>query len=110
MRPEVDRFIEWFGADKPMAGLRAGDVAAYEDRERERIGHDDLSHLEPLRAFLAYCSRLAFTDANLVPSLHLPDRRRGRGAWRCRCRRARRARVTSSQSKDSARSSTSSRS
>ncbi|MSQ36358.1 MAG: transcription elongation factor GreA [Dehalococcoidia bacterium] len=71
-RPEVDRFIEWFGADKPMAGLRAGDVTAYEEREREQIGHDDLGHLEPLRAFLAYCSRLAFTDANLVPSLHLP--------------------------------------
>lgn len=71
-RPEVDRFVEWFGADKPIDGLTVGDVAAFEAREREQVGHDDLSHPEPLRAFLAYCSRLAFTDANLVPSLHLP--------------------------------------
>jgi transcription elongation factor GreA len=71
-RPEVDRFVEWFGAATAIAELRATDVAAYAEREREQQGHDDLSHLEPLRAFLAYCSRLAFTDENLVPALHLP--------------------------------------
>jgi hypothetical protein len=37
--------------------------------------------LEPLRAFLAYCSRLAFTEENLVPALHLgPGAGGARGA------------------------------
>ncbi len=65
-RPAVQRFVEWFGAGRPMSELGGEAVAAY--AEQERGGE---AELEPLRAFLAYCSRMAFTDEDLVPHLHL---------------------------------------
>ena len=84
-RPEVERFVEWLGAARPMANLGGAEIEAY---LRERfpgafggggdgggIVHDEASAaaIEPLRAFLAYASRLAFTDENLVPHLRLGD-------------------------------------
>ena len=65
-RPAVQRFVEWFGAGRLMSELDGEAVAAY--AEQENGGETEL---EPLRAFLAYCSRMAFTDEDLVPHLHL---------------------------------------
>lgn len=75
-RPAVERFVEWLGADRDMSELTGEDVAEYRsmangDSGEDEDGASELSHLEPLRAFLAYCSRMAFTDENLVPALHL---------------------------------------
>lgn len=65
-RPAVQRFVEWFGAGRPMSELDGEAVAAYAE---QKSGGE--AELEPLRAFLAYCSRMAFTDGDLVPHLHL---------------------------------------
>lgn len=73
-RPAVERFVEWFGATRSLAELTGEDVQRYHERvtdDESEESASDLSHLEPLRAFLAYCSRMAFTDENLVPFLHL---------------------------------------
>ncbi len=64
-RPAVQRFVEWFGAARPMSELDGEAVATY--AEQESGGE---AELEPLRGFLAYCSRMAFTAEDLVP--HLP--------------------------------------
>ena len=79
-RPEVERFVQWFGPERPLGELKAADVAAYVEQERASADGDaaDLTHLEPLRAFLAYCARLAFADGGLVSALHLPTPRGGR--------------------------------
>ena len=66
-RLTVERFVEWLGAEQPISRLTAEKVAAYAEREQE--GGE--ASLEPVRAFLAYCARLAFTDENLVVHLHL---------------------------------------
>ncbi len=71
-RPAVERFIAWFGNTRQVSELAGDDVTRY---VTEFLAKDenDVSHLEPLRAFLAYSSRLAFTPENLVPHLNLGD-------------------------------------
>ncbi len=69
-RPQIDAFIEAFGPERPIGELSARDVARF----AAQFQHDsveDATQLEPVRAFLAYASRLAFTSENLVPALHL---------------------------------------
>ncbi len=69
-RPQIDAFIDSFGAERPIAELTASDVARYaEGFESDDV--EDAPQLEPVRAFLAYASRLAFTSENLVPALRL---------------------------------------
>src|SRR5438128_1022776 len=68
-RRQVDHFLSWIGPDREMTSLTATDIAAYVASEQERVGSS--AHLEPVRGFLAYCSRLAFTSENLVPYLGL---------------------------------------
>lgn len=63
--PVVRAFVAWFGVKRPMGELRGGDVTTYVKTKTD----GSLEHVEPLRAFLAYCSRLAFTPENLVPAL-----------------------------------------
>lgn len=82
-RPEVDRFVEWLGSDRLMADLTGERIGAYlRERFPEAFSEgeapteldDEMSTgLEPLRAFLAYASRLAFTEENLVPFLLLRE-------------------------------------
>lgn len=69
-RPQVEKFIGWFGTERLMSELGGEDVGRYLGEVTAEEEHDP-SHLEPLRAFLAYSSRLAFTEENLVPHLQL---------------------------------------
>ncbi|MEX2228982.1 MAG: transcription elongation factor GreA [Dehalococcoidia bacterium] len=76
-RPAVETFVKWFGPERPIAELTGVDVRQYHEsvtadgEPDDEDGPSELSDLEPLRAFLAYCSRMAFTEANLVPFLQL---------------------------------------
>ncbi len=70
-REQVERFVELIGAGRLVASLTGYDIAEFVSSEQVRVGA--VSHLEPLRGFLAYCSRLAFTSENLVPYMGLPD-------------------------------------
>lgn len=77
-RPQVEHFVEKVGPAREMGSLTGADVDAYVASEHERVGSS--SHLEPLRGFLAYCSRMAFTPMNLVPYLGLSGGARGDAA------------------------------
>ena len=82
-RPEIDRFVEWLGPDHLMGELTGEQISVYlrerfpdvfAEEERPAELDDEMStELEPLRAFLAYASRLAFTEENLVPFLLLRE-------------------------------------
>lgn len=75
--PAIRAFIDAFGADRQMGELEGEFVTGY---VRGLGGEATPEAVEPLRAFLAYCSRLAFTDSNLVPYLQLgPDAGGARG-------------------------------
>jgi transcription elongation factor GreA len=65
--PVIREFLEAYGLDQPLADLDGEFVTSY---VRE-VSPENPSDLEGLRAFLAYCSRLAFTSNNLVPYLQL---------------------------------------
>jgi transcription elongation factor GreA len=69
-RPRVEHFVGWFGVERMMSELSGEDVGRYLAEVTAEEEHHP-SHLEPLRAFLAYSSRLAFTEENLVPYLQL---------------------------------------
>lgn len=75
-RPAVEQFVQWFGVSRSLAELGGEHVRTYHEQVSVEApvvegSTAELVHLEPLRAFLAYCSRMAFTDENLVPYLHL---------------------------------------
>jgi transcription elongation factor GreA len=86
-RPEIDRFVEWLGNDRPMAELSGDDVSDYlrtrfpevfaDESTAPELDDEMSTQIEPVRAFLAYASRLAFTEENLVPFLHLSGGARG---------------------------------
>ena len=82
-RPEVERFVEWLGAEREMGALGGDEIASYlrerfpdavtDDDEESELDEASAAQIEPLRAFLAYASRLAFTEENLVPHLRLGE-------------------------------------
>ena len=81
-RPEVERFVEWLGAEREMSALGGDEIASYlrerfpdavTDDEESELDEASAAQIEPLRAFLAYASRLAFTEENLVPHLRLGE-------------------------------------
>lgn len=65
--PVIRAFLEAYGMDHDLKELRGEDVSTYVAENPP----ESPAELEPLRAFLAYCSRLAFTETNLVPFLQL---------------------------------------
>ncbi len=65
--PALAHFVQHIGMTRPMREVQASDVVAYVEAHTDRSA----AQKEPLRAFLAYCSRLAFTEENLVPALEL---------------------------------------
>ncbi|MEX2373421.1 MAG: transcription elongation factor GreA [Dehalococcoidia bacterium] len=65
--PILHAFLESYGMDRDLRALSGEDVAAYVKANAP----DSPADIEPLRAFLAYCSRVAFTETNLVPFLQL---------------------------------------
>ena len=65
-RPAIERFVESIGGDLDMTALDAERVSEY---ARSMEGAD--AALEPIRAFLAYSKRMAFTDTDLVSQLRL---------------------------------------
>ena len=69
-RPQIDAFIDAFGVERAIAELTTSDVSSYARRFADD-NIEDVAQLEPLRAFLNYAARLAFTSENLVPALHL---------------------------------------
>ena len=71
-RPEIDRFVASIGADLPMSKLTGAHVADFAKAEGESG-----ETLEPVRAFLAYSARMAFTESNLVGHLHLGENASG---------------------------------
>jgi transcription elongation factor GreA len=66
-RPAIEAFVSWFGPHNNLEALTPTQVADYARDELD----SDAERIEPIRAFLAYSSRMAFTEENLVPALRL---------------------------------------
>jgi len=73
---EVYRFVQWYGWERPLAGLTAPEVANY----AERLSLSDTNYakkLELIRAFLVYAKREGWNKSNLAAHLK-PKKRRNK--------------------------------
>jgi transcription elongation factor GreA len=71
-QPEVNRFVRWFGSERPVAQLTPPEVANY----AERLSLSDTDYakrLEQVRAFLVCAKKDGWTPGNL--SVHLKAKR-----------------------------------
>jgi transcription elongation factor GreA len=65
----VNRFVQWFGADRSLTQLRALDVESFADAA---IGSAASGRwLDPVHAFLTYANKEGLTSGNLSTSLRL---------------------------------------
>ena len=67
---EVNKFVRWYGMERPMEELTAHEVASYAER-MEGSSANAVKRLEPVRAFLAYARKEGFTKNNLAVHLRL---------------------------------------
>ena len=65
---DLNRFIRWFGGDRPLGRLTPAEVGNYAESVAT-AGGDFQARLEPVRAFLAFSKKEGLTNTNL--SLHL---------------------------------------
>jgi transcription elongation factor GreA len=65
----VNRFVQWLGADRRIAEVRALDVESFTDAAQGSASSG--RWLDPVHAFLTYAYREGFTSVNLSSSLRL---------------------------------------
>ncbi len=73
---ELNRFVRWYGGERPIAGLRAQEVAEYAEGLGSSVV-DASKRLEPVRDFLSYAKKERLTGANLAPHLRLSPAKKG---------------------------------
>ncbi len=65
---ELNRFLRWFGGERPLTRLTPPEVASYAE-SLAAAGGDFQQRLEPVRALLSYAKKEGLTPSNL--SIHL---------------------------------------
>jgi len=65
---DVNRFIRWYGMERPLRELSAHEVANYAAR-MEGSSANVVKRLEPVKAFLAYAKKEGLTTTNLAVHL-----------------------------------------
>ena len=69
-QPDIDRFVRWFGSQRPIGGLNAPEIENY----AERLSQSDKEYsrkLEVVKAFLAGAKKFKWTKTNLGTNLKL---------------------------------------
>lgn len=67
-QPEVNRFVRWYGSERPLDGLTAPEVSNY----AEQLSLSDTDYakkLELIRAFLVYAKKAGWSRTNLASHL-----------------------------------------
>jgi len=67
---EVNRFVRWYGMERPLRELAVHEVANYAAR-MEGSSANAMKRLEPVKAFLAYAKKEGITATNLAVHLKL---------------------------------------
>jgi transcription elongation factor GreA len=67
---ELNKFIRWYGMERPIGELVAHEVANYAER-MEGSSANAMKRLEPVRAFLAYAKKEGLTKTNLAVHLRV---------------------------------------
>ncbi len=67
---ELNKFVRWYGMERPLRELAAHEVANYAER-MEGSSANAMKRLEPVRAFLSYAKKEGLTPTNLAVHLRL---------------------------------------
>ena len=67
---EINKFVRWYGMERPLSELAAHEVANYAER-MEGSSANAMKRLEPVRAFLSYAKKEGLTQTNLAVHLRL---------------------------------------
>jgi transcription elongation factor GreA len=67
---EVNKFVRWYGMERPIDGLAAQEVASYAER-MDSSSANVSKRLEPVKAFLSYAKKEGFTRTNLAVHLRI---------------------------------------
>jgi transcription elongation factor GreA len=67
---ELNKFVRWYGMERPLSELGAHEVAIYAKR-MEGSSVNVMKRLEPVRAFLSYAKKEGLTKTNLAVHLRV---------------------------------------
>jgi transcription elongation factor GreA len=63
--PEINKFVRWFGSERIVARMNAGEVANFAERQTE-MDSDFAGKIEPTKAFLSYIRKQKWNAVNLA--------------------------------------------
>jgi transcription elongation factor GreA len=69
-QPSVYRFVQWLGADRPLANVRTVDVERFVEESAGRGGSQG-RNIDSVRRFLAYLKKAGLTETNLSTAIKL---------------------------------------
>jgi len=67
---ELNKFVRWYGMERPLSELAAHEVASYAER-MEGSSVNVMKRVEPVRAFLSYAKKEGLTKTNLAVHLRV---------------------------------------
>ncbi len=67
---ELNKFVRWYGMERPLSELAAPEVASYAER-MEGSSANAMKRLAPVRAFLSYAKKEGLIKHNLAVHLHV---------------------------------------
>src|SRR3990172_1617448 len=67
---ELNRFVRWYGANRPLSDLRGHDVSLYAD-VLGPASPETIPRADYVRSFLTYLKKQGLVETNLVPHLRL---------------------------------------
>jgi len=70
---EINRFVRWFGGERPIAELAAHEVEVYPE-QAGFLTPELMKRLDPVRAFLSYARKKKWTATSLAVHLKLPTK------------------------------------
>ncbi len=74
---ELNRFVRWYGAERPINGLNAREIGNYGDNISSFVT-DPVKKLEPVRSFLSYAKKKKLIEISLAPHLRVSKAKQGR--------------------------------
>jgi transcription elongation factor GreA len=78
---ELNRFVRWYGAERPLAGITAREIGDYGQSISASV-RDPEKKVEPVRAFLSYARKRNLVSASLAPHLRVTKAKKGRSVRR----------------------------
>ena len=80
---ELNRFVRWYGASRPLSDLTAREIGDYGTNISAAVT-DPEKRIEPVRAFLSYAKKQKLISVSLAPHLRVTKAKRRRTARQSR--------------------------